>query len=56
MSTPPAPATPGRSSSVPDASLETRVIAWLALKREMEELHARLQYVKLMLKMGVGKP
>jgi len=30
----------------------TQMLAWLRLRQEMLELHARLEYVKLMLKIG----
>lgn len=36
-----------------DPELEARVQAWLELKREMEALHAKVEYVRLLLKMGV---
>ena len=29
-----------------------QMLAWLRLRQEMLELHARLEYVKLMLKIG----
>jgi hypothetical protein len=34
---------------------QTTVQKWLELKQEMEVLHAQVQYVRLMLKMGVLK-
>lgn len=37
----------------PDQGLDARVQAWLELKREMEALHAKVEYVRLLLKMGV---
>lgn len=37
----------------PDQDLDARVQAWLELKREMETLHAKVEYVRLLLKMGV---
>lgn len=49
MNTPP----PNRPvpDKVPDPS-NTQMLAWLRLRQEMLELHARLEYVKLMLKIG----
>ncbi|HET7795804.1 MAG TPA: hypothetical protein VFL64_20625 [Rhizobacter sp.] len=38
----------------PDAALQAQVAQWLELKREMETLHAQVEYVRLMLKLGVG--
>lgn len=35
----------------PDPS-DAQMLAWLRLRQEMIELHARLEYVKLMLKIG----
>ena len=34
---------------------EERVRAWLKLRHEMAELHARLEYLKLMLTLGVQR-
>ncbi len=50
MDTPPQPATPKH-----DPDLQARVARWLALKREMQALHAQLEYARLMLKLGVAK-
>lgn len=48
--------TPSRPSQPTDGSeADARVMACLELQREMQELHARLQYLKLLLKMGVGQ-
>jgi hypothetical protein len=38
--------------NAPDPS-DAQMLAWLRLRQELIELHARLEYVKLMLKMGV---
>ena len=45
-------------SNSPDPSartpaIEAQVRAWLKLKGEVAELHARLEYIKLMLSLGV---
>lgn len=45
------PNTPRETRQNPD--LDAKVQAWLALKQEMELLHARVEYVRLMLKLGV---
>jgi hypothetical protein len=39
-----------------DAPLDAKVQAWLELKREMEALHAQVEYVRLLLKLGVRQP
>ncbi len=36
-----------------DSDLNAQLQAWLELKREMEVLHAKVEYVRLLLKMGV---
>ena len=33
---------------------ELQIRNWLRLRRELAELHARLEYLKLMLKLGVA--
>jgi hypothetical protein len=38
-----------------DAQDPTRMRALIRLREELAELHAGLEYVKLLLKMGVGK-
>jgi hypothetical protein len=48
---------PTPSDPVPpsqEAEHEARMRACLELRREMEELHARLQYLRLLIKLGVG--
>lgn len=50
MDTPKHPAAPE-----PSPELQARVAKWLELKREMEALHAQLEYARLMLKLGVVK-
>lgn len=50
MDTPKQPTTPQ-----PNPDLQARVAKWLELKREMEALHAQLEYARLMLKLGVVK-
>jgi hypothetical protein len=37
-------------------SLDVRTQDWLELKRQMQEAHARLEYIRLMLKIGVRLP
>ena len=51
MDTPKQPASP----QPPNPELQARVAKWLELKREMEALHAQLEYARLMLKLGVVK-
>ena len=41
--------------SQPNATDGAQVRAWLRLQREMAELHARLEYLKLMLTLGVRR-
>jgi hypothetical protein len=50
MDTPQHPASPP-----PDAALQAKVAQWLELKREMEALHAQVEYARLLLKLGVLK-
>jgi hypothetical protein len=38
-----------------NAALEAKVNQWLELKREMEVLHAQVEYVRLLMKLGVAK-
>jgi hypothetical protein len=40
----------------PGADLGAKLHAWLDLKREMESLHAQVEYVRLLLKLGVRPP
>jgi hypothetical protein len=49
MNTP--PQKPSAPSPAPDPT-DTQMLAWLRLRQEMLEVHARLEYVKLMLKIG----
>lgn len=51
MDTPKHPAAPE-----PSPELQARVAKWMELKREMEALHAQLEYARLMLKLGVVGP
>ncbi len=47
--------TPPPNRPVPFKPIEpndAQMLAWLRLRQEMLELHARLEYVKLMLKIG----
>ena len=48
MNTPPIPHTPE-----PGTDLAAKVNQWLELKREMETLHAQLEYVRLLVRLGV---
>jgi len=48
MNTPNTPREPQQSTE-----LDAKIHAWLELKREMESLHAQVEYVRLMLKLGV---
>lgn len=51
MDSPAAPHEPPR-----DTSLEARRQALLDIKRDMLRLHARLEYLRLMIKLGVHLP
>jgi hypothetical protein len=53
MKTMSSPSQPNRPVpfKAPDPS-DAQMLAWLRLRQEMIELHARLEYVKLMLKLG----
>ena len=48
----PAPHDPSRSYPTPQAVTELQ--AWHELKLQMEVLHAQLQYLKLLLRLGVS--
>ena len=48
--------TPNNPRETQDAQLNAKVEAWLELKREMEALHAQVEYVRLLLKLGVRQP
>jgi hypothetical protein len=45
------PQKPPAPGQAPDPS-DAQMLAWLRLRQELIELHARLEYVKLMLKIG----
>ena len=49
----PSPSQPTPSSRLPADELQIR--NWLALRRELAELHARLEYLKLMMTLGVSQ-
>ena len=52
MNTPP-PNRPDLSNAQqPTNGNDEQVLAWIRLREEMSELHARLEYIKLMLKLG----
>ena len=52
----PRPANPANPASNPsNMADDAQVRAWLKLREEMAELHARLVYLKLMLAMGVRR-
>ena len=46
------PHEPSSSSRIGAGDLQVR--NWLLLRRELRELHARLEYLKLMRKLGVA--
>ena len=48
--------TPDTPRETQNAQLKTKLEAWLELKREMEALHAQVEYVRLLLKLGVRQP
>jgi hypothetical protein len=48
MDTPNTPSEPRQTND-----LEAKALAWLALKREMQSLHAQIEYVRLLIKLGV---
>jgi hypothetical protein len=49
--------TPNTPREAPQSTdLDAKLHAWLELKREMESLHAQVEYVRLLLKLGVGRP
>jgi hypothetical protein len=50
MNTPETPREPQSNSAI-----EAKVNQWLELKREMEVLHAQVEYVRLLIKLGVAK-
>jgi hypothetical protein len=39
----------------PNPALQAKVAQWLELKREMEALHAQVEYARLLLRLGVFK-
>ncbi len=39
----------------PDPALQSKIAQWLELKREMQALHAQVEYARLLLKLGVLK-
>ena len=45
------PATPTPRTVIDDLQIRR----WLALRRELSELHARLEYLKLMANLGVSR-
>jgi len=53
MNTP--PPRPPIPSFHPRAVDDTRIRDWLRLRRELVELHARLEYLRLLVALGVGK-
>jgi hypothetical protein len=52
MNTPP-PRPP--SPRPPRSADDSRISDWLRLRRELVELHARLEYLRLLVALGVGK-
>jgi len=51
---PPTPPDTGPKPTLPTEADVARLRAWHELQAHMEDLHARLQYLRLMLKLGVG--
>jgi hypothetical protein len=52
MNTPsPRPAAPTQRAAIDDAQMRR----WLKLRRELAQLHARLEYLKLMASLGVHR-
>ena len=51
MNTPPPipPAPPQRAAE------DAQILAWLRLKRELGELHAKLEYLRLLMSLGVRR-
>jgi len=52
MNTPPSDRPENNPSQPPTEVNDEQVLAWIRLREEMSELHARLEYIKLMLKLG----
>jgi len=48
------PVPPQPSSLQPKPAAVAELQAWHDLKQQMEELHAQLQYMKLLLRLGVN--
>ena len=48
------PPPPSPESLPPREAAVATLRAWQELRQQMEELHARLQYVRLLIKLGVG--
>ncbi len=48
------PIPPNPSPLQPHPVAVADLLAWQELKRQMEELHAQLHYLKLLLKLGVN--
>lgn len=51
---PPVPRQPSPTSPT-DRADEEQIRRWLKLRRELTELHARLEYLKLMMNLGVSQ-
>jgi hypothetical protein len=49
----PSPSQP--HSSQPSAADVSKIRKWLELRQEMAELHAKLEYLKLMISLGVSR-
>ena len=52
MNTPPSDRPDNLPGPQPTEVNDEQVLAWIRLREEMSELHARLEYIKLMLKLG----
>jgi len=52
----PAPGAPHPHPAIPPAfAAESQIRAWLTLRRELSELHAQLEYLKLLVTLGVRR-
>ena len=50
----PSPSQPSQPTPSPSEVDVSKVRAWLKLRQEMAELHAQLEYLKLMMSLGVS--
>ncbi len=47
---------PENDKAPPELHSDPRTLAWQDLKEQLEQLHARLEYARLMLKLRLGPP